>query len=125
MTPVIEAKGLVKRYGEFTAVDGIDFAVEEGECFGLLGSNGAGKTSTIRMIGCVSPVSEGELWVAGHNVSTEGRAIKALNLPHQVSVSIPVRISAAPIHASAEIVSPSQSRPRTGISMSPSPRASG
>ena len=78
MTPVIEAKGLVKRYGEFTAVDGIDFAVEEGECFGLLGSNGAGKTSTIRMIGCVSPVSEGELRVAGHNVSTEGRAIKAL-----------------------------------------------
>ncbi|MEE9284989.1 MAG: ABC transporter ATP-binding protein [Dehalococcoidia bacterium] len=78
MKPVIEARGLVKRYGDFTAVAGIDFTVEEGKCFGLLGSNGAGKTSTIRMISCVSPVTEGELLVDGRSVRTEGRAIKAV-----------------------------------------------
>ena len=54
---LIHARGLTKRFGEFTAVDGIDFDVAPGESFGFLGPNGAGKTSTMRMIGCVSPVS--------------------------------------------------------------------
>ena len=63
-TPLIEGRGLTKRFGDFTAVDGIDFRVEPGEVFGFLGPNGAGKTSTMRMIGCVSPVSGGELRVS-------------------------------------------------------------
>ena len=54
--PLIHARGLTKRFGEFTAVDGIDFDVAPGESFGFLGPNGAGKTSTMRMIACVSPV---------------------------------------------------------------------
>ncbi|MEX2032806.1 MAG: ABC transporter ATP-binding protein [Dehalococcoidia bacterium] len=73
---MIEATALVKRYGDFCAVNGIDFAVETGEFFGLLGPNGAGKTSTIKMISCVQPVTEGRLTVAGMDVTTEDRQVK-------------------------------------------------
>src|SRR5215468_5742869 len=62
---LIHARGLTKRFGEFTAVDGIDFDVAPGESFGFLGPNGAGKTSTMRMIGCVSPPTAGELRILG------------------------------------------------------------
>src|SRR4030067_12023 len=65
MSEIIHARNIVKRYGTFTAVDGISFSVRAGECFGFLGPNGAGKTTTIRMITCVSPVTGGELTVAG------------------------------------------------------------
>jgi lipooligosaccharide transport system ATP-binding protein len=75
-THLIEARGLTKRFGDFTAVDAIDFTVESGEAFGFLGPNGAGKTSTMRMIGAVSPVSGGSLRVRGLDPSTEGPAIK-------------------------------------------------
>ena len=75
---VIQARGLIKRFGDLTAVADIDFSVEVGECFGFLGANGAGKTSTMRMIACVSPVTGGELLVGGLDVMTEGRAIKAI-----------------------------------------------
>ena len=62
---LIHARGLSKRFGELTAVDGIDFDVEKGEAFGFLGPNGAGKSSTMRMIGCVSPPSGGTLRILG------------------------------------------------------------
>ncbi len=71
----IYAHNLVKRYGDFTAVNGISFDIKVGECFGFLGPNGAGKTSTMRMLSCVSPVSEGELLVDGKDVRTERRSI--------------------------------------------------
>ena len=74
---IISARRLVKRFGELTAVNGIDIDVFAGECFGFLGPNGAGKTSTIRMITCVSPVTNGELLVDGLDVSGDGRRIKA------------------------------------------------
>jgi lipooligosaccharide transport system ATP-binding protein len=74
---IISARRLVKRFGELTAVNGIDFDVFTGECFGFLGPNGAGKTSTIRMITCVSPVTDGELLVDGLDVNGDGRRIKA------------------------------------------------
>ena len=77
-SPIIQATGLVKRYGKLTAVGGIDFAIYPGECFGMLGPNGAGKTTSIRMLCCVSPVTEGTLTVAGYNVERHGRAIKNL-----------------------------------------------
>ena len=76
-TPLITARGLVKRFGEFTAVDGIDITVARGEAFGFLGPNGAGKTSTMRMIGCVSPVSDGELRIFGLDPARDGRAIRS------------------------------------------------
>jgi len=78
MSEIIRARELVKRYGTFTAVDGISFSVQPGECFGFLGPNGAGKTTTIRMITCVSPVTAGELTVAGMDVRREPRRIKAV-----------------------------------------------
>src|SRR3989304_33115 len=78
MSDIIRANGLVKRYGAFTAVDGISFTVRAGECFGFLGPNGAGKTTTIRMISCVSPVTEGSLTVDGLPVQAEPRRIKSL-----------------------------------------------
>jgi lipooligosaccharide transport system ATP-binding protein len=65
--PLIEARDLTKRYGEFVAVDGIDFTVERGETFGFLGPNGAGKSSTMRMIGAVSPASGGTLHFLGRD----------------------------------------------------------
>ena len=74
---LIHARGLVKRFGSFTAVDGIDFDVEPGEAFGFLGPNGAGKTSTMRMIGCVSPVSGGSLRVLGMDPAVDGARIRA------------------------------------------------
>ena len=76
--PVVEAKGLTKRFDEATAVDRVDFTLHVGECCGFLGPNGAGKTSTVRMIACVSPVTEGTLRVFGMSVASEPRGIKAL-----------------------------------------------
>jgi len=76
-TPLILAQGLTKRFGTFTAVDGIDFEVGPGEAFGFLGPNGAGKTSTMRMIGCVSPASEGTLRVLGLDPAADGPRIRA------------------------------------------------
>jgi lipooligosaccharide transport system ATP-binding protein len=74
---LIHARGLTKRFGEFVAVDAIDFDVAKGESFGFLGPNGAGKTSTMRMIGCVSPISDGVLRVLDRDPGTEGPKIRA------------------------------------------------
>ena len=74
---MIRARGLVKRFGEFTAVDGIDFELHRGESFGFLGPNGAGKSSTMRMIGCVSPPSGGELSILGLDPVADGAVIRA------------------------------------------------
>ncbi|MEO6205076.1 MAG: ABC transporter ATP-binding protein [Mycobacteriales bacterium] len=74
---LIEAKNLTKRFGDFTAVDGIDVEVQPGEAFGFLGPNGAGKSSTMRMIGCVSPLSGGTLRILDRDATTEGSAIRA------------------------------------------------
>jgi lipooligosaccharide transport system ATP-binding protein len=74
---LLSARGLTKTFGDFTAVDGIDFAVRKGEAFGFLGPNGAGKSSTMRMVGCVSPVSGGELRLFGLDPATDGPAIRA------------------------------------------------
>jgi len=75
--PMVEAHGLVKRFGEFVAVDGVDFTIAKGESFGFLGPNGAGKTSTMRMISCISPLSAGTLSVLGMDPATEGARIRA------------------------------------------------
>jgi lipooligosaccharide transport system ATP-binding protein len=75
--PLIEARDLTKRYGDFVAVDGIDFTVERGETFGFLGPNGAGKSSTMRMIGAVSPASDGTLRVLGRDPERDGPEIRS------------------------------------------------
>jgi lipooligosaccharide transport system ATP-binding protein len=75
--PIVQARGLTKRFDDFTAVDGVDFDINKGEAFGFLGPNGAGKTSTMRMITTVSPITEGKLTVFGLDPTTEGRQIRS------------------------------------------------
>ncbi|MGH9105130.1 MAG: ABC transporter ATP-binding protein [Acidimicrobiales bacterium] len=75
--PLIAARGLQKRFGKFTAVDGVDFEVRRGEAFGFLGPNGAGKSSTMRMIGATSSRSGGELAVLGLDPDRSGTEIRA------------------------------------------------
>lgn len=67
----------MKRFGDFTAVDGIDVEVRSGEAFGFLGPNGAGKSSTMRMVGCISPPSDGELRILDLDPVRDGPAIRA------------------------------------------------
>ena len=74
---MLYATGLTKNFGDFTAVDGIDFAVERGESFGFLGPNGAGKSCTMKMVGCVSPATGGELRLFGQDPATHGPQIRA------------------------------------------------
>ena len=76
--PVIEARGLTKRYGTAMAVDGVNFTVASGEIFGLLGPNGAGKTTTILMLLGLSDISSGEARVFGHDPMREPLAVKRL-----------------------------------------------
>ena len=74
---LIRARGLTKKFGDFTAVDGIGFELRRGEAFGFLGPNGAGKSSTMRMIGCVSPPTGGELSILGMDPVADGPAIRS------------------------------------------------
>ncbi len=67
-TAAIEAQGLTKRFDGFTAVDHVSFRIERGEIFGFLGSNGCGKTTTMKMLTGLLPASEGEAWLFGHAV---------------------------------------------------------
>ena len=74
--PLVEARSLTKKFGDLTAVDAVDFEVARWESFGFLGPNGAGKTSAMRMIGAVSPVSDGYLRVLGMDPSADGPEIR-------------------------------------------------
>ena len=74
---LVRARSLTKKFGRFTAVDGIDFDLIRGEAFGFLGPNGAGKSSTMRMLGCVSPPTHGELTILGGDPVRDGAAIRA------------------------------------------------
>jgi len=74
---VIRLEGLTKRYGDFTAVDGIDLEIPGGRIFGLLGPNGAGKTTTLRMIVGILRPDGGRVLVDGHDVVAEPMAAKS------------------------------------------------
>jgi lipooligosaccharide transport system ATP-binding protein len=74
---LIRARGLTKKFGDFTAVDGIDFDVLKGESFGLLGPNGAGKSTAMRMIGATSQRTSGELTILGKDPEQFGPQIRA------------------------------------------------
>ena len=76
MSAALHIAGLVKRYGDFTAVDGISFDVAEGEFFGLLGPNGAGKTTTINAIVGLAKISGGSISLFGHDVVRDWRAAR-------------------------------------------------
>lgn len=75
---IIQVKNLIKKFGDFTAVQGITFDVYEGEIFGLLGPNGAGKTTTLEIIETLLDETEGDVTVAGYSINKEPKKIKAL-----------------------------------------------
>jgi ABC-2 type transport system ATP-binding protein len=76
MPPIIEIRDLTRRFGDLTAVDHLNLTVERGEIFGLVGPDGAGKTTTLRMLcGLIEP-SAGSAQVAGHDVARESQAVK-------------------------------------------------
>jgi ABC-2 type transport system ATP-binding protein len=77
-TPIITVKNLVKKYGNFTAVNGISFEVYPGEIFGLLGPNGAGKSTTLEIIETLREKTSGEIWVNGFSVDNAPENIKKL-----------------------------------------------
>jgi len=77
-TRAIEVEHIVKKYGDFTAVDDISFAVNDGEIFGLLGPNGAGKSTLIRMMTTLIPITAGRALIAGYDVSKDADAARRL-----------------------------------------------
>ena len=74
-SPIIDIRNLTKRFGTFTAVDGISFSVRRGEIFGFLGANGAGKTTAMRMLCGLSKPTAGEGTVAGCDILRESEPI--------------------------------------------------
>ena len=79
MSNILEVDQLVKKYGDFEAVKGISFAVEEGEVFGLLGPNGAGKTQTISMLTGVIPPTQGTARIGGYDIRKQAEQVKKIN----------------------------------------------
>nr|WP_296229143.1 ribosome-associated ATPase/putative transporter RbbA [Ralstonia sp. UBA689] len=65
----VQARGLTMRFGDFVAVDHVDFRIRRGEIFGFLGSNGCGKSTTMKMLTGLLPASEGQAWLFGHEVN--------------------------------------------------------
>ena len=74
---LVVVRALIKRFGNFIAVDAVDFSIARGESYGFLGPNGAGKTSTMRMVSCMSPISGGYLSVLGMDPRRDGPRIRA------------------------------------------------
>ena len=72
----IRAENLVRRFGDFTAVDRVSFTVEQGEIFGFLGPNGSGKTVTIKMLTGILPITEGNAWVDGVDVRADPETVR-------------------------------------------------
>jgi linearmycin/streptolysin S transport system ATP-binding protein len=75
---IVEVSNLVKSYNGLTAVNGVNFAIRQGEIFGLLGPNGAGKTTTISMLTCLLVPTSGTVKIAGHDVVSEAKAVKGV-----------------------------------------------
>lgn len=76
MPPILEVRNLVKKFGDFTAVNGISFDIQEGEIFSLLGPNGAGKTTTISMLSTLFIPTGGDALICGHSITHEPMQVK-------------------------------------------------
>jgi ribosome-dependent ATPase len=107
---VIEARGLTRRFGSFTAVDHVNFQIEQGEIFGFLGSNGCGKSTTMKMLTGLLPVSEGEVFLFGRPVEADdletrkqvGYMSQAFSLYGELSVKQNLNLHAHLFHLSQE-----------------------
>ena len=78
MTAILQVQNLVKKYGDFTAVNGISFDIKEGEIFSLLGPNGAGKTTTISMLSTLYTPTSGDAIIGGHSVTKDPMAVRQI-----------------------------------------------
>ncbi len=78
MNYAIETRGLVRKFGEFTAVDGLNLSIAKGELFGFLGPNGAGKTTTIRMLTTLTPPTQGSAKVGGFDVQAQSDKVRSI-----------------------------------------------
>jgi len=76
MTAILQVQNLVKKYGDFTAVNGISFDIKQGEIFSLLGPNGAGKTTTISMLSTLYTPTSGDAIIGGHSVTKDPMAVR-------------------------------------------------
>lgn len=74
----IKTKALTKRYKDVTALDGLTLTVEQGEMLALLGVNGAGKTTAIKLLSCLTVPTEGEAWLGGHSILDEAQEVKRI-----------------------------------------------
>lgn len=83
---MVETRGLVKRYGKFTAVDNLDLRVKRGEIYGLLGPNGAGKTTTIKMLGGLLKLTDGVAYVTGRQVPDRRIATDIGYMPQETAL---------------------------------------
>jgi ribosome-dependent ATPase len=112
--PVIEAEGLTRRFGDFVAVDHVDFRIERGEIFGFLGSNGCGKTTTMKMLTGLLPVTEGRARLLGRDVEARegdvrkqiGYMTQAFSLYGELSVRQNLVLHAQLFELPAERVEP-------------------
>jgi len=90
---IVTASGLTKDYGPLRAVEGVDFTIAKGECFGFLGPNGAGKTTVMRIISCFMPPTSGEVKVFGMNVVESPSRIKArIGVMPRIATSILISV---------------------------------
>lgn len=109
-TPAIVAKGLTRRFGNFTAVDNVSFEIQAGEIFGFLGSNGCGKTTTMKMLTGLLPASEGEAFLFGNRVNASdletrkrvGFMTQAFSLYGELTVAQNLILHARLFHLSPE-----------------------
>ncbi len=76
MTPIVETRGLTKRYGPFQALEPLDLTIEPGVVFGFIGPNGAGKTTSMRILATLLDPTAGEAWVAGYSVTRDPKAVR-------------------------------------------------
>lgn len=78
MNLAVEAINITKKFGDFSAVNGISFQVSQGETFGILGENGAGKSTTMRIIACRSPLTSGEMFVENLDIRNSGENVRSV-----------------------------------------------
>ena len=78
MTPIVETRGLTKRYGPFQALEPLDLTIEPGVVFGFIGPNGAGKTTSMRILATLLEPTAGEAWVGGYSVTREPKAVRQI-----------------------------------------------